>query len=239
MPCCFVLIRNGLPRNTRISLENEEDNAMLTPLRTSRIGSAYYQALRDYLVDPVTRTGATPNQLSVLSTAVALVVPIGFAVHPIVGVQVMVISAVIDSLDGVMARHLGLSSKWGQFVDAVLDQVSDVCYLVGIWLLLWHHPSRLAAQFLLVAALLVMLLTGFVRAKAEALGVASPPEVLDRSLRVIFLIVWGLATVIVPGWRTLLVWLGLLAFITFCLTALFLRVQRIRTAMQPPGVSVP
>lgn len=212
---------------------------MPTPLRTSRIGSAYYQLLRDYLVEPVTRMGATPNQLSALSTAIALIVPIAFAVHPILGLLIMVLSAVVDSLDGVMARHLGLSSKWGQFVDALLDQITDVCYLVGIWLLLWHHPSRLTALFLLVCAMLAMQLAGFIRAKAESLGVAGQPEVLDRSLRVLFLLGWALATVIIPGWRSLLVWIGLIAFIGLCLATLFIRIRRVRGAMRPAGVSMP
>ncbi|MBT8338414.1 MAG: CDP-alcohol phosphatidyltransferase family protein, partial [Desulfatitalea sp.] len=146
---------------------------MAFSLRRSRLGDGYYKLLRDHLVDPVTRWGLTPNQLSGLSMAVALLVPIGFAVHPFLGTLLMVVSALADSLDGVMARHLGVSSLWGGFVDTVVDQVSDSCYLTGIWLLLWHQPHRLTAMAALVTALVLMLLIGFIRAKSEALRIAA------------------------------------------------------------------
>ncbi len=201
---------------------------MPTPLRTSRIGSVYYQLLRDHLVDPVTRLGATPNQLSLLSLAAAMMVPIGFAVHPILGLIIMIISALIDSLDGVIARHTGMTSKWGQFLDAISDPISDACYLVGIWLLIWHHPSRLMAFFLLVTALVLMQTISFARVKAEAMSVDCPPEYLDRSMRVLFFLIWGLSTVVIYAGRPMVVWLGMVLYIALCIVTLFLRLQRIR-----------
>lgn len=206
---------------------------MATSLRTSFIGTAYYKALERHLAAPLQRSGLTPNQLTVAGVTVAGVVPLGFALHPIVGLLLMLASALADSLDGLMARRQNRASPFGAFLDSSLDRLSDFFYLAGFWVLLWPQPRRFAATLLMFAALLLTLMISYVKARAEALGAECQVGIMDRAVRVLYLIGWALLIVVLPGRMAAIVWTGFVIYIGLTLFTVVQRISHIRRQMLP------
>lgn len=77
----------------------------------------------------------------------------------------VVLSALVDGLDGAVAVLTGRSSRWGAVLDALCDRVSDAAYVVVLWLL--GAPGWLAA-----AAAGAAWLLEYARARAAAAGMA-------------------------------------------------------------------
>lgn len=208
---------------------------MSDPLRTSYLGAAYYRMLQAHLLIPVQKWGLTPNQLTLLGFITAALVPAGFLVHPIAGLLLLSASGIADSLDGLMARHQHQTSKFGAFLDSSLDRISDFCYLLGFWLLLWTSPRHLTATLLMFTALLLTLMISYVKARAESLGTVCPSGIMERAVRVIYLIAWALLVCLLPASGTALLWIGFVIYIGLAAATLIHRVVRVRRQMLDPG----
>ena len=76
----------------------------------------------------------------------------------------VIISGVFDALDGVIAREKGLVSKFGAFLDSVLDRYSDSVILLGLIILGVCDP------LLGILALIGSLIVSYSRARAESEG---------------------------------------------------------------------
>jgi CDP-diacylglycerol---glycerol-3-phosphate 3-phosphatidyltransferase len=200
-------------------------------LRTSYLGTAYYRILQTYLLGPVEKWGLSPNQMTLLGVVTAVLVPLAFLVHPMAGFLLLAISAVSDSLDGLMARHRHQASRFGAFWDSSIDRFSDFFYLLGFWLLLWPHPRRLGATLLMLAALLLTLMISYVKARAEALGIACPSGMMDRVGRIIYLLAWALLLSVLPGSGTTLLWTGFAIYIGLTIATLIHRIQNVRSQL--------
>ena len=66
----------------------------------------------------------------------AAVVPLALAGGrwPLLAAPVVVVSGVVDNLDGAVAVLTGRTSRWGALADALADRVSDAVYVVALWL---------------------------------------------------------------------------------------------------------
>jgi CDP-diacylglycerol--glycerol-3-phosphate 3-phosphatidyltransferase len=201
---------------------------MLEALRTSYLGAAYYRILQTHLLIPIQKWGLTPNQLTLLGVVAAAFVPLGFMVHPIVGLLMLTISGVADSLDGLMARHQHQASQFGAFLDSSLDRLSDFFYLLGFWSLLWPSPRRLTATLLVFVALLSTLMISYVKARAESLGILCPSGMMSRAVRVIYLIGWALLVCLLPSSATSLLWIGLAIYIGLTIATLIRRIVSVK-----------
>ena len=99
---------------------------------------------------------------------------------------VFIVGSILDVFDGAIARSRGSAGPRGAFIDSVVDRVSEVVVLGAIALVLARDGETvaLAAVF---AALGFSLLTSYVRAKAEALGLDGTHGMLARAERVVLL----------------------------------------------------
>ncbi len=94
-----------------------------------------------------------------------------------------------DIIDGTMARQLGRSSKWGAFLDSSLDRVGDAAIFGGIALwFAWGGDSRLYLCLALIC-LVVGMMTSYVRARAESLGMEAKGGIAERSDRLVAILV--------------------------------------------------
>jgi CDP-diacylglycerol--glycerol-3-phosphate 3-phosphatidyltransferase len=148
---------------------------------------------------PVGRTlvaaGVSPNQLTVSGMVIALGAGLAVANGAmILGLVLFVASALPDLLDGAVARAGGTDSRRGAFLDSVADRCSDAFVLIGI---AWHLDAigMAHAGLLAAGALVASLISSYVRAKGDALGLAARGGVLERAERIVVLGV-GL---LVPG----------------------------------------
>jgi phosphatidylglycerophosphate synthase len=81
------------------------------------------------------KTDVTPNQVTKASLLVALLAglvytggrPLFFA---LAGVLVLV-SAILDAADGMLARAKGMTSRYGAYLDLFLDRIADFLVLAG------------------------------------------------------------------------------------------------------------
>lgn len=208
-------------------------------LRKSFLGSAYYRLLENSLLPHLQSIGLRPNQITLLGTVIAGLVPLGFYMHPLVGLLLMVVSGVADTLDGLMARQHSQASVYGAFLDSTLDRLSDFFYLGGFWVLFWHHPKILLATVMIFGALLLTLLVSYIKARAESLGEHCNVGLMERGVRVVYLIIWGISLTLFPHAVVLLLWLGLWIYCALTLVTVIQRILHVRSRVMASARSGP
>jgi CDP-diacylglycerol--glycerol-3-phosphate 3-phosphatidyltransferase len=132
---------------------------------------------------PLARAGTPPDAVTAGGVVLGvLVLPPAAAGGRwlLLAVAVVVLSAVLDGVDGTVAILTGRTTRWGYVLDSVCDRVTDACYLTALWLA--GAPGPLCA-----AGGLVVLLQEYLRARAAAAGMADVGVVTvsERPTRVI------------------------------------------------------
>jgi len=170
------------------------------------------------------RVGATPNQVSVLSFAAALVASAAFFVATdtsyIAGAFLVALSGLLDGVDGQLARRTGAESAAGDMLDHTLDRYADLAFVVGI-------AGGLNAWFLGLFAVTGVFLTSYMGTQAQAVGAGRDyGGLLGRADRMSLIVLVGLAQPFVPpvvafgGAHTALGWLLVLFGVVGNITAL-------------------
>lgn len=149
------------------------------------------------IAKPVTRTGLSPNGVTVVGVAVAGCVPLlvwlgmhhGSASWIWLAVVVAAISGMLDNLDGAVAVITGRTTRGGYVLDSVADRISDALLLCALWLA--GAPGLLVSLTLLVG-----FLQEYSRARAVGAGVSEVGvvSISERPTRVAIVAVFlGLA----------------------------------------------
>jgi len=179
------------------------------------------------------RTRVTPNMLTVagiaLSIAGAVVVYFEYAGWGFfwLGAALFVLGAILDILDGALARSRGIASEFGAFVDSTVDRVGEAFMLGAIALVLMRDGYEWGVA-LAFAALAGSFLVSYARARAEALGLKGDVGFGSRAERVV-VITTGL--VLAPIHELVLpVTMAILA-VTACVTVLQ-RVLSVRSQLR-------
>ena len=147
-----------------------------------------FEALASSWVKPLVSLGLTPNLLTLFGVAASVAAAfcylswkIGGFVLPSAGFLVLV-SGLVDALDGVVARATGRVSAFGGFLDSVCDRYSDAVVLSAILVGGLCHPAWG------LAAVVGSLMVSYARARAEAAGVGMASVGLaERAERMLFL----------------------------------------------------
>jgi CDP-diacylglycerol--glycerol-3-phosphate 3-phosphatidyltransferase len=144
------------------------------------------------ILDPVgaflNRTGLTPNAitlLGLLGTSIgAYFISQG---KMTTGGIILLLSVLVDVLDGTMARLRGESSDFGGFVDSVSDRYAEFITFGG---LVYFFLSREDYSGVMVtfAATAGSVLVSYVKARAEGLGFTAKVGILTRVERYLVLI---------------------------------------------------
>lgn len=119
------------------------------------------------------------------------------------GAVVAGIGALLDALDGPLARYQGTASIRGAFVDTMSDRLGEVAIWTG---LAFSRRTDEIALMLTIFALAFSLLTPYVRAKAESWGAEGRGGWMGRAERMILALVGialegvGLPTIIPMLW---------------------------------------
>jgi len=112
---------------------------------------------------------------------------------PLAAVVLVLLSALVDSLDGAVAALRGSARPWGAVLDSLADRCADLLFLLALWAL------GAPAWPCVVAAALTMLLE-YGRASAAAAGMAGVGmiTVWERPSRVILTVLAMLGAGAVP-----------------------------------------
>ncbi len=109
----------------------------------------------------------SPNTITILSLPASVMYLYFMLQHQyVLAIGFLALSALLDAIDGVVARARNLVSKKGAFLDSTIDRVNDFLYLLGLYPLLVTGIDYV----LLLLALVFTYLISYVRARAESLG---------------------------------------------------------------------
>lgn len=103
----------------------------------------------------------------------------------------ILVSGLLDGLDGAVARSRGAVSRGGAFLDSFLDRYSDAAYLAYFW----GHVDPLVVYVALVGTYGI----SYARCRGEALGVeVRGIGFMERGERVAYLFLTAVAGVVFP-----------------------------------------
>jgi CDP-diacylglycerol--glycerol-3-phosphate 3-phosphatidyltransferase len=97
-------------------------------------------------------------------------------------------AGLLDILDGAVARLRGEASRFGAFLDSVLDRVSDLILFGCLYWSLAGQGRRLEAG-LALATMVVALFVSHIRAEAEAAGVSLSEGFFQRLERYVAMMI--------------------------------------------------
>ncbi|HSB55921.1 MAG TPA: CDP-alcohol phosphatidyltransferase family protein [Gemmatimonadales bacterium] len=145
------------------------------------------------VTNPITawllRSHIRPNTITTVAALLVVVSAAAFAYGWIRwGGVLLLLSGVVDTLDGQVARGAGMVSKFGAFYDSTLDRVGDGATFIGIAIYLLRAPGvgwRIETAALCMIAVLSSLLVSYARARAEGLGIECKVGLVQRAERLI------------------------------------------------------
>jgi CDP-diacylglycerol--glycerol-3-phosphate 3-phosphatidyltransferase len=130
--------------------------------------------------------GLTPNAVTVLGLVPAVAAGAAFASgHVRPGGLFLLISGLMDMLDGAVARVAENESKFGALLDSTIDRYAEITVYLGLAIL--YRDS--AALIGVILALCGSLMVSYVKARAEGLGLTCNIGLLQRPERLIILMV--------------------------------------------------
>ncbi len=109
----------------------------------------------------------------------------------------LVVSGFFDLLDGAVARSANMVTRFGGFLDSVLDRYSDLIVMFGISIYFLRRADTLSSMVAFFAAIGVAIVP-YARARAEAASIACRSGILERPERVILLSIGLLFPVLKP-----------------------------------------
>jgi archaetidylinositol phosphate synthase len=140
-------------------------------------------------VAPLASLGLTPNTLTVMGLAASVAAAwcyMNWSSNPVLlpaAATLVLLSGLLDALDGILARKTGKVSAFGGFFDSVADRYSDAAVLAAITVSGLCHPAWG------MAAVIGSMMVSYARARAEAAGVSmAAVGFAERAERMILLI---------------------------------------------------
>ncbi len=140
-----------------------------------------------------------PNFLTLLGLLISLVASVAFAAGWLRwGGVLILVGGFFDLVDGVVARHHGISSTFGAFLDSTLDRLVDMLLLLGI---LMHYAlvERPGEVLLAGVVLVASVMTSYTKARAERYVPDFGGGVLERGERVGLLAAGAILGFLVPA----------------------------------------
>jgi len=143
--------------------------------------------ITDPIVGILSKSGITPNALTLISLALNIVTAYVIATgHFLLGGVLVLVSGSFDLLDGALARFTKQTTKFGAILDSTVDRISEAAILCG--LLIWYVPQEASLKIVLIFVVLIgSFLVSYIRARAEGLGWQCQVGLFTRAERVIVL----------------------------------------------------
>ncbi len=139
------------------------------------------------------RLGLTPNMISGIGIALALLSAITYiawqinTIYILVATVLLLLSGFCDALDGIVARIHQKSTTFGGFLDSLLDRYADAAVYAGIIV------AGLCDVLWGLLAVIGSLLVSYSRARAEAAGIRMESVgFAERAERIIILVSAGI-----------------------------------------------
>jgi len=139
------------------------------------------------------RLRITPNQLTLGSLGCSVVGAAAFATGRFtLGGWLVIACAILDALDGMVARTRGTASDAGELLDAAVDRYAEIATFAGIAA---YYRSYPLGFWLALTSLAGALLVSYARAKGEISGIDARMGSMNRGERAVYI---GAAGVLSP-----------------------------------------
>jgi CDP-diacylglycerol--glycerol-3-phosphate 3-phosphatidyltransferase len=146
----------------------------------------------DRLAFLLARTGVPPNVITWSALALNLWACILFAAGRFAAAGgLMILAGLCDLLDGPVARRQNRVSKFGGFLESILDRYSDLMLFLGL-LVYYVRVNRFPYAILAGIAMAGAVMVSYARARAESLGPTSEVGFWERPERMVLMIVGAL-----------------------------------------------
>jgi CDP-diacylglycerol---glycerol-3-phosphate 3-phosphatidyltransferase len=143
------------------------------------------------LVARLARAGVTPDMVTITGTlgsvaAAAFLIGTG---HLFWGAFAVTLLVLLDMLDGALARARGGGTLFGAVLDSTGDRASDAAIFAALaWWFSGSGDNRLLVLLALVC-LVLGVLTSYVKARAEGVGLSADVGIVERTERLILVLV--------------------------------------------------
>jgi CDP-diacylglycerol--glycerol-3-phosphate 3-phosphatidyltransferase len=144
------------------------------------------------IVNPMARfigwTGVSPNVITLvgfgLTAGVALLLARGYV--QLAGF-LLIPAAILDAIDGTLARMFNQTTRFGAFLDSTMDRFSEAVLILGA--LVYFQAEGASTQVILCYVTIVgSLMVSYTRARAQGIGVEVKEGLLTRVERALILI---------------------------------------------------
>jgi CDP-diacylglycerol--glycerol-3-phosphate 3-phosphatidyltransferase len=130
------------------------------------------------------KRAVNPDALTVLGALISVGAALAFSLgHFPLGGVLMLAGGFFDLVDGVVARHFGISTTFGGFLDSTLDRFVDMVVLLGI-VIFYAGIGERGIAGLGAVVLISTVLTSYAKARAELHLDHLPGGMLERGERV-------------------------------------------------------
>ncbi|HEX9560434.1 MAG TPA: CDP-alcohol phosphatidyltransferase family protein [Candidatus Dormibacteraeota bacterium] len=153
---------------------------------------AWVRRHAEALMSAIQRLPVTPNQITVVGTALTFAAAVLTAFGQLRwGGVVLAFAGTFDILDGALARSTGRSYAYGAFLDSTLDRYSEGAMYLGLIAYFVSAGGPLQRWLILAtaAALGGSFLVSYVRARAQSLGFTCESGLFARPERVVVTVV--------------------------------------------------
>jgi CDP-diacylglycerol--glycerol-3-phosphate 3-phosphatidyltransferase len=143
------------------------------------------------IVARLARGGVTPDMVTITGT-VGAVAGAAFLIgtgHLFWGAFTVTVFVLLDMLDGALARARGGGSVFGAVLDSVGDRAADAAIFAA---LVWWFSGPGDNRLLVLLALLCLVLgvlTSYIKARAEGVGLSADVGIVERTERLILVLV--------------------------------------------------
>ena len=126
----------------------------------------------------------SPDAMTLVGTLVAGAAGLAFAQGALVaGGLLLIAGGFFDLVDGVVARHFGIATRFGAFLDSSLDRVVDILAMLGL-VVFYVRGGQGSWASLCALILVATVLTSYAKARAELLIERMPGGFLERGERI-------------------------------------------------------
>ncbi len=154
----------------------------------------FYLSLIDPVVGFFIKKRLNPNHFTTLGLLLSVPTAYLFGIghHRIAG-AIMLLGGTFDIIDGKVARATNRTTKFGALYDSTLDRYSEVMIFFGLiyyFIVDWTHSASTISLVTAVAVAVAIggsVMTSYVRARAEGLGLECKIGIMQRSERVVFI----------------------------------------------------
>ena len=165
----------------------------------SREFKPYFERSITPLVEFLSQKNVHPNTITFGGLALILIGSLLlYAQLSLLAFLILGTGALLDAVDGAVARRRGLESEFGAFLDSTVDRVSDALPLMSL-AVLYGEVGYISGVVLSFLALVGSYGVSYTRARAEAIGIYGLGGLFERTERWITLLLGIALDLVIPA----------------------------------------